>query len=80
MSDFINDNPNDTTGKLTRAAANPIRTATQLVPAIALVEVIDAFGGDFTTRQYSALVAVGLILTSFVQNLVEQTKGKAWLK
>lgn len=79
-SDLVNDIPNETTGKFSRAAANPLRTAAQLVPATVIVEFVDAFGADFTGRQYAAAVGALLLVTSLVQNLYEQAKGKAFLK
>ena len=80
MSDLINNAPNETTGKLSRAAANPLRTATQLVPAAVLTELVDAFWINFDERQYAAVLAAGLLATSFIQNAYEQFKGKAFLK
>lgn len=77
MSELVNDSANETTSKLSRAAANPARTVVQLVPAYVLTELVDAFWTDLSEKQYGALVGGLLLATSLVQNLVEQAKGKA---
>lgn len=62
------------------AISGPVRTATQAVPAAVIVEFIDAFAYDFSEKQYVAAVGLLLLVISFVQNLVEMTKGSALFK
>lgn len=65
---------------VSRAVSGPVRTAAQLVPAAVITEFLDAFVYDFDEKQYAALVAILLLGTSFVQNLIEARRNKAFLK
>ncbi len=62
------------------STANPIRTAIQLAPAAVITEFSDAFIHDFNDRQYAALLGLLTLVISFVQNKIEERKGKALLK
>ena len=70
----------DQPNTVTRAIAGPVRTATQLVPAFVITEFIDAFAYDFDEKQYAAMAALLLLGTSFVQNIIEQVRGRGFLK
>ena len=72
----IQDQPNT----VTRALAGPVRTATQLVPAFVITEFIDAFAYDFDEKQYAAMAALLLLGTSLIQNVIEQARGRGFLK
>jgi len=72
----VTDQPNT----VTRAISGPVRTVTQLVPAFVFTEFIDAFLYNFDEKQYAAMAALLLLLTSFGQNLFEQIRGKTFLK
>lgn len=60
--------------------ANPIRTGVQLVPAIVITEFIDSFILDFTEKQYAASVGLLLLVTSWIQNGLENLKGRGFLR
>lgn len=49
----------------------PVRTAAQGSVAFALVEFVDAFFYDMSERQYGALVAMLVIVFSWLQVLLE---------
>lgn len=65
---------------LSTTIANPIRTGVQLVPAVVLTEFIDSFLFDFSEKQYAASVSMLLLLTAFIQNGLENLKGKGFLR
>lgn len=77
MSTLINTIPNESTSKLSRAVAGPARTVVQLVPAAIIVEIVDSTFWNMDDRQYAAILAGGLLLTSYVQNAYEQYKNKS---
>jgi hypothetical protein len=60
--------------------ARPARTAGQGGLAYALVEVIDSFGADFTTRQYGAILLLLTIVIGYLQIMVEDGLGKGLLR
>lgn len=60
--------------------ARPIRTAGQLVPAVVVADVIDAFVYDVSDRQYGVLIAALTILFGFLQTAYEDYKGKAFMR
>lgn len=60
--------------------ARPVRTTVQLVPAAVITEVIDAFFWDLDERQYAALLGLLTILFSFLQVVLENHTGKAFLR
>lgn len=66
--------------RVPESIARPGRTASQGTLAFALVEVVDSFGGDFTTRQYGALLLLLTIVIGFVQIVVENRLGGAILR
>lgn len=66
--------------KITEKLARPGRTAGQGGLAFAIVEVVDSFGADFTTRQYGALLLLLTLVVSFIQVSVEDGLGKAVLR
>lgn len=65
---------------LPQSIANPARTGVQMGAAAIIVEFIDAFFYDLSERQYAALVALLILVVSFVQNLYEQYKDVYFLK
>lgn len=71
--------PTDPVGARSPVVANPIRTATQLVPAAVITELIDAFITNLNEQQYAALLAGLLLVTSVIQNLLEQRSGIKFL-
>lgn len=77
---LINVNSDTDTAPVSRAIANPTRTAVQMAPSIAVTEFIDAFLVNLNEQQYIALAAVLLLVFGFAQNLYEQFIGKAFLK
>ncbi len=62
---------------VSQKVARPVRTAGQGGLAYAIIEVIDAFGANLTTRQYGALLLLLTIVVGFVQVLVEDRLGHA---
>jgi len=60
--------------------ANAARTAIQAGPAWVVVENIDAFVYDLSDRQFGALVALLLIVFSYVQVVIENYAGRALLR
>jgi hypothetical protein len=66
--------------RITESLARPGRTAGQGSLAFAIVETIDSFGGDFTTRQYGALLLLLTIIIGFLQVQLEDRLGKALLR
>lgn len=60
--------------------AGPVRTAVQMAPAAVITEFIDVFFYDFDERQYAVVGALLTLVLSFTQNLVEELKGRAFLK
>lgn len=66
--------------ELPPSVANPVRTAVQVVPAAALTEFVDAFIFDMSEKQYMALAGVLLLVFSWGQNVIEEVRGKAFLK
>lgn len=60
--------------------ARPARTAGQGGLAYAIVEVIDSFGADFTTRQYGAILLLLTIVVGYLQIMVEDGLGKGLLR
>lgn len=70
----------DQPNTVTRAFAGPVRTATQLVPAFVITEFADAFIYDFDEKQYAAMAAAILLGTSLIQNVIEQARGRGFLK
>ena len=71
--------PVEPEGLQSPSIANPIRTATQLVPGVVITEFIDAFIHDLSEKQYAALIGILLLATSYAQNLWEQRKGIKFL-
>lgn len=68
------------TGHVPEAVARPARTGAQLTAAAVLVELVAAFGAELDGRQYAALVgALGLLL-GFLQTVVENRTGWAFLR
>lgn len=65
---------------ISQKIARPARTAGQGSLAYAVVETIDAFGADFTTRQYGALVLLGTLIFGFLQVVIEDRLGVALLR
>lgn len=66
--------------KISQAVARPVRTATQLVPAIVIVDVVDVFVFDFDDRQYAAAAAFLTMVFGWATVLIEDWKGKAFLR
>lgn len=66
--------------KFGQKVARPARTAGQGGLAYAIVETLDAFGAEFTTRQYGALVLLGTIIVGFLQVVLEDRLGVALLR
>lgn len=66
--------------KLPASIANPVRTAGQLLPSAIIVEFIDAFVTNLSDKQYAALSGLLLLVFCYLQNLVEEIKGRAFLK
>lgn len=66
--------------KFSQKVARPARTAGQGSVAYAIVETLDAFGADFTTRQYGALVLLLTITLGFLQVLIEDHLGIALMR
>lgn len=77
---LVNDELNVDAGTLPRSVANPVRTAVQMAPSIAITEFVDAFFVNLNEQQYTALAAILLLAFGFAQNLYEGLKGKAFLK
>lgn len=65
---------------VSNAVANPVRTATQGVPAFVITEAVDAFLIDLSDKQYAALAGLLLLVFSWLQALVELKMGRAFLK
>ncbi len=65
---------------VSQSVARPLRTGVQLLSAGVVVEFVDAFFYDFTDRQYAAAVALVTMLLGFLQVLVEDRAGKAFLR
>ena len=80
MSAYVNRDANANTSSISRAIANPVRTAVQMAPSVVVTEFIDAFVTNLNEQQYAALAAALLLVFGFAQNLFEQFKGKAFLK
>lgn len=66
--------------RVSEAVARPVRTAGQLVPAVVIVDVVDAFVTDLDERQYGVAVAALTLLISWVQTVVENHYGRALLR
>ncbi len=65
---------------LTDAIGRPVRTATQGGLGWLIVEFVDAFFWNMDERQYGAAVALLTVLISWIQNLVENRAGVAFLR
>lgn len=63
-----------------QSLSRPIRTAVQLGAAAIVVEFFDAFFLDFTDRQYAALLALVTLVLGWLQVIVEDRAGKAFLR
>ena len=66
--------------RLTAGVTRPTRTAVQGGLAYGLVELADAFGADFTGRQYAAVLLVLTIVLSSVQAFIENRVGAGFLR
>lgn len=64
---------------VSEAVARPARTAIQSTPAFALIELLEAFEVyDFTDRQYGVTLMVLTAIVSFIQNKIENNRGKGF--
>lgn len=70
------------TTTVSESIARPARTAIQSGPGWAIVEIIEAFEiYDFTDRQYGITLLVLTVITGYIQNALENSRGKAfWLR
>lgn len=65
---------------VSQAVARPVRTGTQFVAAAVLVEFTDSFFVDLTDRQYAAALGLLTMVIGYLQVLVENRFGKAFLR
>lgn len=65
---------------VSQAVARPVRTGAQLVPALVLTEGIDALVVDLTDRQYGAVVGLFTLLLGWLQVVLEDRAGWAFLR
>lgn len=55
-----------------------VRTAGQLAPAAVITELVDVFFVNLDERGYAAVLAGLTLVFTYVQNAVENSKGKGW--
>ena len=65
---------------VSQSVARPVRTGVQFLSAAVVVEFVDSFFLDFTDRQYAALVGLLTMVIGYVQVVVENRAGKAFLR
>lgn len=68
------------TSTVSEVVARPVRTGPQAVVAFAVVEFWDSFIQDLSEKQYGAAVGLLVILLAGLQALVENWRGKAFLR
>lgn len=68
------------TTRVTEALARPVRTGGQMVPSGVITEVIDVFIYDLNEKQYAALFGLLVLLFGWLQVLIENWKGVAFLR
>lgn len=66
--------------QVSQAIARPARTGAQMVPAEIITELIDAFFYNFTDKQYAAVFGALTLVIGWIQVLVENKSGKAFLR
>lgn len=65
--------------KVSEAVARPARTLIQSGPGWAVIELIESYElYDFTDRQYGITLLLLTALASFVQNRLENRRGKGF--
>lgn len=68
-----------TSSTVSEAVARPVRTAIQSGPGWVIIEIVEAYElYDFTDRQYGVTLLVLTVVTGYIQNLLENRRGKGF--
>lgn len=70
----------DTSTTVSEAVARPVRTAVQMAPSAVATELIDIFVFDMDERGYMAVFAALTLVFGWIQTLVENSRGKGFLR